>query len=74
MPAQISLRLKDIYKFKLIPSADTESFFKKVPSATCVLRDGFDRLILFIKRVYTEQTFFKKPAVDNIFATIVEFF
>ena len=40
--------------------SSTGDFMKKVPTATCALRD---RKIDFIERVYTSSTFYMKSAV-----------
>jgi hypothetical protein len=48
--------------------ANTGDLEKKVPTATCVLRD---RYIVSIERVYTPSTFYMKSAVDDAASQII---
>ena len=47
----------------MISIIDTGDFMKKVPTATCALRD---RYIVSIERVYTHSTFYMKSAVIKL--------
>ena len=47
-------------KYFIICNVHTGDFMKKVPTATCALRD---RYIVSIERVYTLSTFYMKSAV-----------
>ena len=54
------INVNKFLKFKFLkPTGD---FMKKVPTATCALRD---RYIVSIERVYTLSTFYMKSAVDK---------